>query len=301
MSSAAFSLLYSGEALRSGLMSVEDLAAALLGTGTLFEEANNVLNGNEVRLNVQVSAQFVKGSFEVNLLLDQHFVEHLMGMFAGVTVTPQQILAFIFGSGGLVGLLKILKAKKAEAVTKQDGGDVTIKTGDGSEVTVNKYVYNIYERPEIRKAIYPIAKPLEHEGIDTLDVKSDNRVLDRIEKADLPSLATPPVEEEILHETSFEASLRIVSISFKENNKWRLSDGRRTYYYAIEDVDFLRKIDQQSELFAKDDILKARVKVVVRRTQEDIIVTDRVLERVLEHTRVPKQIKLQLPIDLDDD
>jgi hypothetical protein len=301
MSTAAFSLTYDGDALKAGQMNVEELAPALLGIGKLFDEANFAVNGREVKLSVQVSARFEKGSFLVNLSVDQGFVQHIVGLFADKNlVTVQHLLELLLGSGGLIGLLRALKGKKPITVDKTHSGNVIVRAEDDSTVTVNQTVYNFYENSEIRGAVYPIVKPLERDGIDTLEVRSAQKKLEQISKADLPALATPVNEEEILHDTEFEATLRIVAISFQEDNKWRLSDGKNTYFYAIEDDEFLKNIDQQSEVFAKDDYLRARIRVIVRRTAEGEIRTDRILVSVLDHIRAPKQSNMLSENDQDE-
>jgi hypothetical protein len=64
MSRASFTIAYDGPALRDGAMDVRDLAPALLAVGQLFDAANTVLNQNEARVNVNVTATG-DGSFEI--------------------------------------------------------------------------------------------------------------------------------------------------------------------------------------------------------------------------------------------
>lgn len=291
MSTTAFSLTYEGEALEAGQMNVEELAPALLAIGKLMEEANRIANGREVRLSVQVSAEFEKGSFLINLAADQAFIAHIAGLFSPTNLkAARDLLEFLLGSGGVIGVLRLLKGRKPAAVEKTNSG-VSIRADNGSTVVFAPTVYELYQNGEIRNSVYPLIKPLERTGIDTLDVKSGAKLIQRFDKSDLQSIL-PPDEEEILHESTYETTLRIVAISFQEENKWRLSDGKTTYYYSIEDKEFLKKVDQ-NEAFTKDDLLKVRVHLVVRRMVGGEIKTDHTVVEVLEHLPGPKQARLQ--------
>jgi len=68
MSKAQFQLAYDGPALRAGSMDVNELAAARLATGDLFNEANRQLNADRTELSVKVRSDFKKGSLEVALV-----------------------------------------------------------------------------------------------------------------------------------------------------------------------------------------------------------------------------------------
>lgn len=86
----------------------------------------------------------------------------------------------------------------------------------------------------------------------------------------------------------------IVSLAFREDNKWRLYDGAATIYATISDTEFLDRVDANQEIFAKGDVLVCLVRVRQwqtvsgARTEYDVI-------RVLEHRQAARQ--LRLPID----
>jgi hypothetical protein len=49
--------------------------------------------------------------------------------------------------------------------------------------------------------------------------------------------------------------LQIESAVFKEGNKWRFTDGSRSFHAAIEDASFLARVETGVERFGKNDIL----------------------------------------------
>jgi hypothetical protein len=144
----------------------------------------------------------------------------------------------------------------------------------------------------MRRSIKPVLTPLEREGIDVLRAISERQVLLEIEKKDVPSLAEVDMEEKVISDTEREAFLQIVSLSFKEDNKWRLWDGNSSSFYAIEDKNFLTDIDQHSETFGKDDTLKCKIREVVRLNREGELKTEQSIVKVLEHRRAEKQTRL---------
>ena len=89
----------------------------------------------------------------------------------------------------------------------------------------------------------------------------------------------------------FNTNLNIISLSFKDKNKWYVNDGQSTFYVTIEDLDFLRKIDENEE-FRKGDILK----VLIRREQflneEQKLRTEYFIEQVIEHKKPYQQMNL---------
>jgi hypothetical protein len=61
----------------------------------------------------------------------------------------------------------------------------------------------------------------------------------------------PDVEEETLEDSEREMFLQIDSLSFKEGNKWRVTDGGEPFYAVIEDMDFLNQIAKGDVLFQR--------------------------------------------------
>ncbi len=88
-------------------------------------------------------------------------------------------------------------------------------------------------------------------------------------------------------------SFSIVSVSFKEDNKWRLSDGQNSLYVTMADNEFLDRVNRNLERFAKGDILKAETRISQWQTTEGLK-TEYTILRVIEHR--PGVPQIHLPI-----
>ena len=75
VSSDELTISYDGEAVRAGVMDVQDLAPALMAASTLLRKTNQVLNGDRSTIQLKVRSDFRKGSFDVNLIVDQSLID----------------------------------------------------------------------------------------------------------------------------------------------------------------------------------------------------------------------------------
>ena len=85
--------------------------------------------------------------------------------------------------------------------------------------------------------------------------------------------------------------LNIVSLAFKEGNKWRLSDGQSDISAIIEDRGFLARIDSNEERFAKGDTLVCRVRMEQSRALGKLK-TLYYVEKVIDHKPGSRQTVL---------
>lgn len=297
MSTAQFSLVYDGEALRAGEMDVRDLAPALLGVGELFEAANKQLNEDRASLSVNVRTGFKPGSFVIDLSAHQTIIEQLKGLITGEhVIVTAAIVTILFGGRGLFDLLKLGKGEKPKSVTKLENGNVQIAF-EQSTLIVTGNVFNLYNDPNVRHAVKPVAKPLEASGIDNLKAIQDEKVLNEVTKNDLLGLTRIKMDERVIDESEGVRFLQIVSLSFKGDNKWRLSEGGSEAFYSLEDSEFRLKIEQQVERFGKGDSLKCLVKTITTVLEDGTTRTDHIVLKVLEHYSAPKQAKLFPSLD----
>ena len=81
--------------------------------------------------------------------------------------------------------------------------------------------------------------------------------------------------------------LEVVSPVFKENNKWRLTDGNATYNVKITDEAFLNKVKTHEITFGRGDVLKVHLQQTTLHTASGLKSNYTVLE-VLENVTPPK-------------
>ena len=309
MPSVKFLISYSGPALDDGSMDVRELAPALLALGKLCEESNRVLNEQHSSVAVRVTADFKSGSFEIDLELLQTLSAQVKDLFGDFTLTDaSSIWSLLFGTtGGLCALLKWLKGRQPEKATELKDGNVTLQI-NAEKVTVNQSVIKLYQDLIVREQAEKVVKPVEREGIEFMQIQigdeTDTEDALTITKDEVGYFTKPSVdiEDEQLSEFEAEVVFSIASLSFKEDNKWRLSDGESERYVSITDDRFLKRIENNEETFSKGDTL--RVNLITRQFQgsDGSLKTEYEASRILRHDLAgPKSQQIPLFLDREDD
>lgn len=296
LSKAAFTIAYDGRAIEDGSMDVRDLAPALLAVGQLFDAANQALNGSDappITVNVQATN---RGSFEIDLTVVQTFFDSMKSFLSGDWVTAAiNLKELVFGGAaltvGLAALITRLKGRKPDRIEKLSEDTVRI-TIDGDSIDIPLKLLRLYQDVAVRKAYEDlVAVPLQKEGIDRFKVLDKRTEIAAVSKESSVYFVAPELPAEVVLEDIRKAAFSIVSLAFKENNKWRLHDGNNQISATIEDADFLQRVDSNLIRFAKGDILVCEVKV--RQTQtEQGLKTEYTVIRVLEHRPAARQIDM---------
>jgi hypothetical protein len=279
------------------------LAPALLAVGDLLQAANHAINGDQANVAVKVRAT-TEGSFEVDLSLWQHVIDsiftysetHKDGIAAANELTDLVMKAgggltgaVMFVGGGLLALLKWLKGPKPERVEER-GGDVIIHIGDTSFVT-NRRTIQLAENVVVRTQARRLVGALERDGIESISARRSEEEELTIYREDIHSFDLPDETEEELSEELRRMTLQIISLSFKEDNKWRLTDGAEPFTASIEDANFLNKIANDEIFFGKNDYLVCDVRETQVKTTNGLK-KERTIIRVIDHKPAARQLKL---------
>ena len=256
-----FKLSFSGLAVENGEIDVNELAPALLAFGDLIQISNRAVNGESSKMTVKVKATS-HGSFEVLLTViqDTSFLIHIQELldFAknnkeGIE-SASNLVDLLFNTGkvvtgvagavtvtsiGLFKLLQFLKGKNSDKIEHNDDKTVQFHVGDNVFIT-HHYVYQLATNPQVREASEKAIKPLKSEGIDNLSINiNDNTQTLNIQKQDIQYFTVPSnTQDEIVIDEIRKMTLSIISLTFKEENKWRFSNGEATFTAPIEDIDF---------------------------------------------------------------
>ena len=252
---AQIDLVYHGPDVESGSMEVRDLAPAMLAMAALFESAALVANGDRAKININLKSTSTN-SFHIGLeILNTIGSQGVMDALHAAS----ELKEILFGVGGLGGgggvwwLINKLKRQKPEAVNR-DGANVNITiNGDNNNieiVNVSDIVYSLYEQPKVRKATEDIAHIVKSEGIDAVEVQDNEQVIHRIDKSNVDNFNYDS-SSDVLTDNVVRKVFTIVNLAFKENNKWRVSDGTTAYMASVVDTDVLARIDNNEVAFSK--------------------------------------------------
>ncbi|MEY4591487.1 MAG: hypothetical protein RIR18_382 [Pseudomonadota bacterium] len=286
-----FRVTYDGPALQAHTMDVRELAPAILAMADLIKAANEELHGDKAEVRIAVKAGFREGSFGIDMVFFQDVLTQITELFSGKEASASanaiQILSGLglFG-GGLIGFLRWLKNRKIERIDQRDN-KATIYTADES-IEVDLVTMRLLKNRRVRLELKNVLRPLEADGIDSFCTSSSSSTGELICKDELP-LFQPPADSELplSDSTANGILLKIESAVFKDGNKWRFTDGSRSFYATIEDSDFMSRIESGEERFGKADVLLVDLRQIQFAIDGELKSEYRIT-RVLEH-RAPLQ------------
>lgn len=256
---------FDGPALIDGRMNVRDLAPAMLGFGALFECANSILNGPRASVNVNVRATS-SGSFHIIYEVIQS--QATGQAFQDLLATAINIKELIFGGGlTLFTLVQWLRGRKPKVEKVND--NLFRLTIDNQTYDVPLDLLRLYQDINTRRALVDIVHPVKQEGIERFEVYENKRLIQSVEKKDVEAFEPPESHEPLLDEISRHA-FSILSLAFKEDNKWRLTDGQATYSVSMKDAAFQNRVDNNEEAFAKGDVLVCDLRTIQWQVPEGV-------------------------------
>ncbi|MCY4186423.1 MAG: hypothetical protein OXC82_10590 [Rhodobacteraceae bacterium] len=281
------SISYEGPALETGTMDVSVLAPALLALGELFRTANEEIYGDRTKVKVNVVATKA-GSFEVDLSLIQGMGEQIKDFFFGDDVDIVIKLAALIGipgavCGSTITLIQLYKWIKGRFVDKiEDKGDKTLLTIDEDNIEIDTILWMLYKNPNIRQALHTlITKPLDEEGINGFKI-ADEIAEEKVEKDEADYFRFKDLDNTIIKDEIYQKYLTIVSLTFKQNNKWRFDDGNTTYSVSIDDESFIEEVLEGKYRFAVKDVLHCKVRFK-QFVQNGSLKSEYSIVKVLEH------------------
>lgn len=290
---------YGGPLLEQSEMDVRDLAPSLLAIADLCEAASHTLYGDALTPRVRVHASFRTGSFGIELAVDAGFVARVLDIFTSRPVDGG--LALVTMIGLLYKLIRFLRQAKGRNVVgiEREGAEPVAILEDGERVGTEDAVIALLQSRRVTENLYKVLEPLARDGIDDVGFGDDTHVEERVERKELPYFVLAQNDLQIiLIDDHRRMVVSAVSVAFREENKWRVTDGNSTFFVSIVDTDFLRRVDE-GESFAKGDTFVCDVWV----RQWDgpaALSTDYTIEKVVEHRRWPPQLRLPLPNDADE-
>jgi hypothetical protein len=286
-----FHVVYDGPALDEHRMNVRDLAPALVAIADLFAAANTELNGKSADVRVEVKGSFKSGSFQIELIFTQALLVQLRDMFASSTATAvsnaSAILAVVglVGGGGLIGFLRQLRGRRPQHI-EADGEFCNVWVTETEVIEVSTPAFRLYKTRAVRVFLQKALSPLELEGITSFGVVRGNDIDLDIDSAELAAFAFSDEQEDVVSDFTARKLLLIESVTFKDQNKWRVHDGQSAFFSAMDDADFLAKVNA-GERFGKGDVLVVDLQHI-QTIADGVLRTEFRILKVHEH-RAPLQ------------
>jgi len=273
-------------------MDVSALAPALLALGEIFHEANALRypDGAPVRLEIRA---FNTGSFDVALSLGRQVTDQTVAFLTSTpTIALGSLITLVGGGTGVLKLIAVLGRKKVSKQESAAGGVTRLTLDDGTVFEAPAETMVLYQRSSVRRRARTVIAPLHQEGVDELRITVGGEPPVTFTREDADRFDLPPMPDTAFGGQELTMGLSITAVSFAEGNKWRLSDGERTFFATIDDEAFLRRVDEHQEAFMKGDILRCRVRVEQWQTDAGLR-TDWTVTNVLEH--IPATRTLPIP------
>lgn len=104
----------------------------------------------------------------------------------------------------------------------------------------------------------------------------------------------PDPEDVVVYDGTAEFAAEIVRLSFREKNKWFLSQGQNGQEIStlIRDKAFLEKVARREVVFGHGDVVRVRLHTISRRRGSEPIRSEYFIEEVLALTPAPEQLNL---------
>lgn len=260
-----FTVIFEGEPLQQGTIDVQDLAPALLGLADVIDEINTIATHGEAAVTLQVRADIRRGSFHVNLEIAQAVYDRFVDLFNSRDVTAWATFFSLLGlSGlGLIPLAKRSKGQKPRSVVEiEHTTRVRVVFEDKEPIEIERSVWRLFNSAKARAGLARFTRPLRRSGMTEVELVQGETNRVAITKDEAPYFG-PLSEHEGELVTESERVLRIVGMSFKEGNKWRVTEGASTFYVGLADENFADRVQRGIEKFGAYDILR-----VILRTRQ---------------------------------
>lgn len=292
-----FRITYDGPALATHEMDARELAPALMAMADLLDSSVRALHGDRGKAQVNVKGSFKTGSFNVDFTTALNFLTAAKDMFSGDGMTAIANATAVLtalgltakaGYTGVVQVLKWLRGRRITNVQMSEEGHVTLFS-DEDAMDVELHVLVLLRDLPVRQAFDRVLAPLDRDGIDTFAAGDPSSFAVIIKDDERHLFSAPAGQDELILEDTRKMAFSIVSLAFKEENKWRLSDGNSTISAKISDAAFLSGVNNNETAFTKGDVLICEVKVTQWQTASGAK-TDYEVTRVIEHRHAATQI-----------
>lgn len=278
-------LRYQGPAVDDGTMNVYDAAANMVAFSNFVVAAAHKLYGEDVQVTADITA-FKHASFGTDLMFQ------VMQATAATLPMLPNLISVATTVKESIELYRFLKGEEPAKVQHIDDHSINVTNNSGNIIVVNTPSLHLtLDKKAGEAAAQFIGAALSKPGVNQIEISSDGAQLVQATTDD--ALFYHPIgDEETLTESTSRMGLVIESLSFKDGHKWKMWNGSETLGYAMEDEDFIGRVNN-GEAFRKGDILTCDVRVTQTKSGTALKL-QRVIVKVHDHKTALDQPGLDL-------
>lgn len=270
--------------MESGSMDVYEASGNMVAFSDFVVLAAKAQFGNDVEVRAEV-AGFDKGSFVTDIVFQ------VSGAAATIysAATTESLWKAIHGA---IELWKFLRGRPPKQVAPAVHQNITVTNNDGQIIQISMPSFTIVMSEKGSATVGKfIHQALERPGMDAVEIAGDKNCTPvRISQSE-SKYFVPVAPSETVTDVIVRMHLIIEAPVFKEDNKWRFSDGQQSFFANVEDEEFLGRVNT-GERFGKGDILSADVRI--NQQQSGLrLSAERTIVKVHAHMAGPAQMELK--------
>lgn len=281
---------YDGEALRNHEIDVRLLSPALMGLSIAFERTQYHLNPNyRIRLNARATRE---GSVDIDLIV--RIVNDGVNLFSGKEVTAS-LAAAVIGEYVFKGIRLIKnvakhggKPKQLEGPSDKDQG-IDIQYPDGTVERTSQEVLDIVKDSDFVQGVKDSTAPALHDGIDLVEFHLPE-ISESVTTEEAENINDFDISDSDVSTSTVEMVIQALDVSFRDNGKWRVTDGIKKQFVNVEDTAFLKRVQDGDESFRANDMYTVKMRVEKKFDDKQQLTTRYVaIEQVLNHRHLGEQ------------
>ena len=262
MEKTKFIVSYDGEAHADHEIDIMTLGNSLSSLGTLLYETNEVLNQDRSSITIKINAEFVEGSFGVEVELIQSLID------AKDILTPLGIMGAGTATGTVVAVINWLRGEEITAVEQQDDSTQIFVGGD--HITCPKEVAALVSNPRVRQAFEGVVRaPLQSDGTESVSFRRDRNddapalEITKSQSESFTRLSVKPVDEE----DTVDARVKFTAANVMKKTGWQILVGGTTVPVSakMEDDAFRERLMNQEENYVFGRHFDVKLKIKVRK------------------------------------
>ena len=285
-----FSIFYDAENSEFGVhkMNAYELGTSILEIAKMVYKADELLNGNEKSIELQVTAPAREGSFAIDFLLkiiDKKSINVLK--YLGFSDESSKIKF-----GDALTVARALRGERIISVVTETGSDIAKIELDDRVVECDKFVATLVANDTIRKGMNEvITQPLSGKSAPVFRIEVNDKEIVRLEGEPTQEF-TPLPRNSLSHSTSktLIANVSITQINFEGPTGWKMLYDGKERAVKMEDNSFMTRVKDNAKSFTKGDMFEVQLEIVEKMTSKSertqYIITNVIRHRALAERKI---------------